>query len=89
MLERDRLDGGSLVVWGGKIGDQKTHFVVMQDSFNALYRRRLLVFYGTERNGTYRISRIENYKFFMGSKKYIKLRFIPYKLRKPILFKIQ
>ena len=24
------------------MGDQKTYFVVMQDSFNALYRRRLV-----------------------------------------------
>ena len=29
---------GQLVVWGGKMGDQKTYFVVMQDNFNALYR---------------------------------------------------
>ena len=33
---------GSFVVWGGKMGDQKTYFVVMQDNFNALYRRRLV-----------------------------------------------
>ena len=38
MLERDRFGGGSFVVCGGKMGDQKTYFVVMQDSFNALYR---------------------------------------------------
>ena len=63
MLERERFGGGSLVVWGGKMGDQKTYFVVMQDNFNTLYRRRLLVFYGTERNGTYGINRIENYNF--------------------------
>ena len=25
------------------MGDQKTYFVVMQDSFNALYRRRLVI----------------------------------------------
>ena len=43
----------------------------MQDNFNALYRRRLLVFDETERNGTYEINRIENYKFLKGSKKYI------------------
>ena len=41
VLERDRFCGGSLVVWGGKMDDQKTYFVVMQDNFNALYRRRL------------------------------------------------
>ena len=34
VLERDRFDGGSFVVWGGKMGDQKTYFVVMQDNFN-------------------------------------------------------
>ena len=39
VLERDRFGGGSFVVWGGKMGDQKTYFVVMQDNFNALYRR--------------------------------------------------
>ena len=33
---------GSFVVWGGKMGDQKTYFVVMQVNFNALYRRRLV-----------------------------------------------
>ena len=43
VLERDRFGGGSLVVCGGKMGDQKTYFVVMQNNFNALYRR-LLVF---------------------------------------------
>ena len=42
VLERDRFGGGSFVVWGGKMGDQKTYFVVMQDNFNALYRRRLV-----------------------------------------------
>ena len=42
VLERDRFGGGSFAVWGGKMGDQKTYFVVMQDSFNALYRRRLV-----------------------------------------------
>ena len=42
MLERDRFGGGSFVVWGGKMGDQKTYFVVMQDNFNALYRRHLV-----------------------------------------------
>ena len=42
VLERDRFDGGSFVVWGGKMGDQKTYFVVMQDNFNALYRRHLV-----------------------------------------------
>ena len=35
VLERDRFGGGSFVVWGGKMGDQKTYFVVMQDNFNA------------------------------------------------------
>ena len=33
---------GRFVVWGGKMGDQKTYFVVMQDNFNAFYRRRLV-----------------------------------------------
>ena len=42
VLERDRFGGGSFVVWGGKMGDQKTYFVVMQDNFNELYRRRLV-----------------------------------------------
>ena len=28
--------------WGGKMGDQKTYFVVMQDNFNALYRRHIV-----------------------------------------------
>ena len=42
VLQRDRFGGGSFVVWGGKIGDQKTYFVVMQDNFNALYRRHLV-----------------------------------------------
>ena len=42
MLERDRFGGGSFVDWGEKMGDQKTHFVVMQDNFNALYRRHLV-----------------------------------------------
>ena len=32
---------GSFVVLGGKLGDQKTYFVIMQDNFNALYRRHL------------------------------------------------
>ena len=41
-LERDRFGGGSFGIWGGKMGDQKTYFVVMQDNFNALYRRRLV-----------------------------------------------
>ena len=40
--ERDRFGGGSFVVWGGKMGDQTTYFVVMQDNFNALYRRHLV-----------------------------------------------
>ena len=42
VLERDRFGGGSFVVWGGKMGDQKTYFAVMQDNFNALYRRHLV-----------------------------------------------
>ena len=42
VLERGRFGGGSFVVWGGKMGDQKTHFVVMQDILNALYRRHLV-----------------------------------------------
>ena len=45
------------------MGDLKTYFIVMQDYFNALCRRRLLVFYRAERNRTYGINRIENYKF--------------------------
>ena len=43
VLERDRFGGGSFVVWGGKMGDQKTYFVVMQYNFNALYRRQLVI----------------------------------------------
>ena len=35
VLESDRFGGVSFVVWGGKMGDQKTYFVVMQDNFNA------------------------------------------------------
>ena len=42
VLERDRFGEGSFVVWGGKMGDQKTYFVVMQENFNALYRRHLV-----------------------------------------------
>ena len=42
VLERNRFGGGSFVVWGGKMGDQKTYFVVMQDNFHALYRRRFV-----------------------------------------------
>ena len=42
VLEKDRFGGGSFVVWGGKMGDQKTYFVVIQDNFNALYRRHLV-----------------------------------------------
>ena len=30
------------MVWGRKMGHQKTYFVVMQDNFNALYRRSLV-----------------------------------------------
>ena len=42
MLERDRFDGGSLMLWGGTMGGQKTDLVVMQDNLNACrYRRRL------------------------------------------------
>ena len=41
VLERDGFGGSSFVVWGGKMGDQKTYFVVMQDNFSSLYRRRL------------------------------------------------
>ena len=42
VLERDRF--GWAVSWYGveKMGDQKTYFVVMQDNFNALYRRHLV-----------------------------------------------
>ena len=47
MLERDRFGGGSFVVWGGKMDDQKTYFVVVQDNFNALYRRCLVTSYHT------------------------------------------
>ena len=33
VLERDRFGSGSFVVWwGGKMGDQKTYFIVMQDN---------------------------------------------------------
>ena len=46
VLERDRFGGGSFVVWC-KMGDQKTYFVVMQDRFNELYRRRLVTSYHT------------------------------------------
>ena len=42
VLKRDRFGGGSFVVWDGKMGDQKTYFVVMQDNFNAFYRRHLV-----------------------------------------------
>ena len=42
VLERDQFGGGSYVVWGGKMGDRKTYFVVMQDNFNELYRRHLV-----------------------------------------------
>ena len=42
VLERNRFGGGSFVVWGGKMGDQQTYFIVMQDNFNALYRRHLV-----------------------------------------------
>ena len=42
VLERDRFGRGSFMVWHGKMGDQKTYFVVMQDNFNALYRRHLV-----------------------------------------------
>ena len=42
VLERDRFGGGSFVVWCGKMGE-KTYFVVMQDNFNALYRRHLVI----------------------------------------------
>ena len=43
VLERDRFGGGSFVVWGWKkMGDQKTYFIVLQDNFNALYRRHLV-----------------------------------------------
>ena len=40
---------GSFVVWGRTMGDQKTfmYFVVMQDNFNALYRRHLVTSYHT------------------------------------------
>ena len=42
VLEKGSIWWGSFVVWGGKMGDQKTYFVVMQDNFNALYRQRLV-----------------------------------------------
>ena len=42
VLESDRFGGGSFVIWVGKMDDKKTHFVVMQDNFNALYRRSLV-----------------------------------------------
>ena len=38
VLERDQFGGGSFVVCGGKMGDQKMYFVDIQDNFNALYR---------------------------------------------------
>ena len=43
VLERDRFGGGSFVVWDRKMGDQKTYFVVMQDNFNAVYQRHLVI----------------------------------------------
>ena len=43
MLERNRFYGVSFVVKSGKMGDQKTYFVFMQDIFNALCRRRLVI----------------------------------------------
>ena len=36
VLEGDRFGGDFFVYWGGKMGDQKTYFVVMQDNFTAL-----------------------------------------------------
>ena len=42
VLERDRFGGGSSWFGVEKMGDQKTYFVVMQDNFNALYRRHLV-----------------------------------------------
>ena len=56
------------MVWGGKMGDQKTYFVYMQDHFNYIDGG---FWYFTERNGTYGINGIEICKFFKGSKKYI------------------
>ena len=35
VLERNRFGGGSLMVWGGIMGGQKTDLVVMQDNMNA------------------------------------------------------
>ena len=43
VLERVRFGGGRFVVWGGKMGGQKTYFIAMQDNFNALYRRHLVI----------------------------------------------
>ena len=34
MLERDRFVGGSLMVWGGTMGGQKTDLVAVQDNLN-------------------------------------------------------
>ena len=42
VLERNRFGRGSLVVLLGKMGDQKTYFLVMQDNFSAFYRRHLV-----------------------------------------------
>ena len=36
------IDLVGAVSWFGKMGDQKMYFVVTQDNFNALYRRRLV-----------------------------------------------
>ena len=35
VLERDRFGGGSCMVWGGIIGDQKTHLVVIRGNLTA------------------------------------------------------
>ena len=42
VLERDQFGAGSFVVWGGKVGERKTFFVVMQNNFNGLFRRHLV-----------------------------------------------
>ena len=35
VLTRDRFGGGTLMVWDGRMGDQKTNLVVMQGNLNA------------------------------------------------------
>jgi len=35
MLERDRFDGGSVIVWGGIMGGRKTDLVIINGNLNA------------------------------------------------------